>query len=79
MGGIVDTVLVTGIQRTSVVLPPIVGQPPSRQNFITPVATIQTCGYNLRAEGKELQQPSFDMLLETINQCRMEEQHELGY
>tara|TARA_Y100000310_G_scaffold193641_1_gene193605 strand:+ start:11878 stop:12504 length:627 start_codon:yes stop_codon:yes gene_type:complete len=60
LGAIADVIVKTYIQETVVV------------GGVTkaPAARIETCGYTLAAEGLDLVTPSFDMILNIINQLR---------
>jgi hypothetical protein len=57
MGGVVDIVGRTGITRNGT-------------NDITPMMQVETCGYSLALEGQMLENPTFNGVLDTINNLR---------
>lgn len=77
LGRIIDVVGVTGVKKHVEQLPPIIGQPPQSRTTITPCMMLQTCGYTLAAEGQELENPTWDSLLQLINNLRQQEQSQL--
>jgi len=72
IGGVVDTVVYTSIQRSM-----IPGTIPPQQRSI-PQGTILTCGLTLAAEGKVLDNPSFEDILSCILLSRLDEMGQAG-